>query len=263
MNSTALSGLLLLVALLPVDVAMVAQAETELERQGVNPLYGPELKSNDDFRQMIRETLPDLKRGFEKAGAIDLFEEFIKQSEQSDIKEIDVNPGERLQWMISKKGNAVEVIRDVVWVGIEPFAAFLVNVDKAGMRYPFVISAKSGNVSLKSARLIPVMELAPNEMPFCEVAISPVTLSTGGKVIIDASQSADSDGIILSMSVQVEDANNMVISNHMIDAPPFIDRLTMMESGDYSIRVSVSDDKGKVSYSPGCPKTKITVTASE
>ena len=256
-----LLGRWLLAALVLVSVTGVVQAETELKQLGVNSLYGPELKSNDDFREMIKETLADLKKGFEKAGATDLFEEFVKQAEQADIREIDVNPGEKLQWMIFKKGTTVEVIKDVVWAGKEPFAAFLLNVDKAGVRYPFVISAKSGNVSLALPGPMPVKELAPDDVPFCEVAISPINLSIGEVVTVDASQSADPDGVILSMLVQIVDANNSVISKKVIDTPPFIERLTMTQSGDYSIRVSVTDDKGKESYSPGCPETKVIVTA--
>lgn len=260
MKITALSGRWLLVGLLLVSVTGVVQAETELKEPGVNPLYGPELKSNDDFREMVTETHADLKKGFEKAGAIDLFEEFIKQAEQADIKEIDVNPGEKLQWMIFKKGETVEVIRDVVWIGKEPFAAFLLNIDKAGIRYPFVISAKSGNVLLALPKPIPAKELPPDEIPFCDVDISPIFLSTGEDVTVDASQSADSDGRVMSMLVQVEDINNTVISKNVLDKPPFIARLTMKDAGEYLIRVSVTDDQGKESFSPACPETKVAVT---
>ena len=236
------------------------EGTVELAQLGINPLYGPELKSNDDFREMVKETFADLKKGFDKAGAADLFEDFVKQAEQPDIREIDVNPGKKLQWMIFKKGAVVEVFRDVVWIGKEPFAAFLVHVDKAGVRYPFVISAKSGNVSLAQPRPIPVHELVPNDRPFCEVTISPIFLATGEDITVDASQSADPDGTVMSMLVQVEDASNTVLSKNVIDKPPFMKRLTMTQPGDYLIRVSVTDDKGKESYSPGCPETKVTVT---
>ncbi len=256
-------GIWLMAALVLVSVCGVVQAETELEQLGVNPLYGPELKSNDDFREMVKESLADLKKGFEKAECADLFEEFVKQAEQQDIREIDVNPGEKLQWMIFRKGTTIEVVRDVLWVGKEPFAAFLLNVDKAGAWYTFVIAAKSGNVFLAPPRLMPVVELAPNDVPFCEVTISPITLSTGEDVTVDASQSADPDGTIMSVLVQVADANNTVISKNVIDTPPFRERLTMTQPGNYSIRVSVTDEKGKESYSPGCPETMVSVTAPE
>ena len=261
MRITALLAIWLLAALVLVSFTGDAQAEIELAQLGANSLYGPELKSSEDFREMVKETLADLKKGFEKAGASDLLADFVKQAEQPDIREIDVNPGEKLQWMIVKKGAVVEVIRDVVWIGKEPFAAFLLHVDKAGIRYPFVISAKSGNVSLAPPRPMPVQELAPNDLPFCEAVISPIFLSAGEDVTVDASQSADPDGTVVSMLVQVEDANNTVLSRNVRDKPPFIMKLTMAQPGDYLIRVSVTDDKGKESYSPGCPETKVTVTA--
>lgn len=260
MKITALLAIWLLATLVLVSFTGVVQAEIELAQLGVNPLYGPELKSNDDFREMVKETLADLKKGFAKAGASDLFEDFVKQAEQPDIREIDVNPGEKLQWMIFKKGAVVEVIRDVVWIGKEPFAAFLVHVDKAGDRYPFVISAKSGNVSLAQPRPIPVQELVPNDLPFCQAVVSPILLATGEDVTVDASRSADPDGTVRSMLVQVEDASNTVLAKNVIDKPPFIKRLTMTQPGEYLIRVSVTDDQGKESYSPGCPETKVTVT---
>ncbi len=242
------------------ESAGVVQAETELAQLGVNPFYGPELKSSDDFREMVTETLADLKKGFEKAGAADLFGEFVKQAEQADITEIDVNPGEKFQWMIFKKGAAVEIQREVVWIGKEPFAAFLLNIGKAGAWHTFVIAARSGNVFLAPPRLMPVKELAPNDAPFCEAVISPIFLATGEDITVDASQSADPDGTLMSVLVQVLDADNTVISKNVLDKPPFIERLTMTQSGEYLLRVSVTDDKGKESYSPGCPETKVTVT---
>jgi hypothetical protein len=263
MKITALVQRWCLAFLVLASVTDVVLAETEVEQLGANPLYGPELKSNDDFRDMVKETFADLKQGFEIAGATDLFDEFVKQAGQADIREIDVNPGKKLQWMIFKRGDVVEVIRDVVWIGKEPFAAFLLHVDKAGVRYPFVISAKTGNVSLLPPRPVALQEVAPNDLPFCAVAISPILLSTGEDITVDASQSADPDGTVMSMLVQVEDANNTLLSKNVIDEPPFVTRLIMRQSGEYLIRVSVTDDQGKESYSPGCPETKVVVTTAE
>jgi len=250
--------------LMLVCVTGMVQAETELKELGLSPLYGPEIKSNEQFRQMIKETLPDLKEGFEKAGAAALFEDFVVQAGGFETQMIEVNPGERLQWMIFRKEKTVKVAKDLVWEGKEPFTAFLVQVDKTGTRYVFVIQAKSGNVSLAMTTPVPAVALAPNlnAVPFCEVVIAPVSLPVGSDVTIDASQSADPDGIISSVLIQVTDADNNVVKK-TIDQPPFIEHMTMSKPGNYEIRVSATDNKGKEAYSPGCPETKITVTPTK
>jgi hypothetical protein len=263
MKSAALLGKWFFVVLLLVSFAGIAQAETQLKQLGVNPFYGPEIKSNDDFRRMVRETLPELKKGFNQAGAADLFEDFVAQVKQPDIREIDVNPGEKLQWMIFRKGTTVKVVKDVVWAGKEPFAAFLVNVDKAGIRYTFVVPAKCGNVSLALTQPLPVAKVVENNPPFCQVAISPLNLAPGKDVTIDASQSGDTDGSIAAVFIQVEDANSKVVAKNKLDKPPFVHQLTMNQTGDYTIRVSVVDDKGQESFSPGCVATTVTVAAAK
>ena len=245
-------------------VAGMTQAASELRERELPSLYGPEIKSIKQFQQMIKETVVDLKDGFAKAGAADLFEDFEVQAKRSDTQMIEVNPGEKLQWMIFRTEQSVHVAKDLIWAGEEPFSAFLVQVDKAGMRYVFVVPAISGNVSLAGTAPVPAVAQAPdlNAVPFCEVVISPTNLPVGNDVTIDASQSADPDGTISSMLIQVIDAGNNVVKKR-IDKPPFIEHMTMSEPGDYEIRVSVTDNNGKEAYSPGCTETKITVTSMQ
>lgn len=243
-------------------VAM-AKAETQLMQLGQNPFYGPEIKSNDDFRRMVRETTAELKIGFQKAGAADLFEGFVQQSAQPNIREIAVNPGERLQWMIFRKGETVKVLKDVVWLGKEPFAAFIVNVDQAGMRYTFVVPAKCGNVSLALATPLPPAKPVTNNLPpSCKVAIAPLTVVVGRDVKIDASQSSDPDGSIVSALIEIVDNNNTIVVQDDIKKPPFVHQHTMTKVGEYFVRARVTDDKGLQSSEPGCPETKIAVVDS-
>ena len=265
MNNTSRMGIYLLAVLILVGVTGMAQAETKLKQLGQNPFYGTELNSIDEFRQMVAATLPDLKKGFAKAGAADLFDDFVAQAGRPDsIMAIKVNPGEKLQWMIFKKGKTVKVVKDVVWVGKESFSAFLLNVDKSGTRYTFVVPAKCGNVSLALTGPMPAVaqEPVPNIAPYCQVTVTPTNVASGTDVTIDASQSVDSDGSISSVLIQVMDAGNTVVKKK-ITKPPFIHQMTMSESGDYKIKVSVTDDKGLESSSPKCEATKITVTSTK
>lgn len=249
-------------ALLVVGVAGVAGAETQLMQLGQNPFYGPEIKSNDDFRRMVLETTAELKIGFEKAGAADLFEGFVQQSAQPNIREIEVNPGERLQWMIFRKGETIKVVKDVVWLGKGPFPAFIVNVDRSGIRYTFVVPAKCGNVSLALTTPLPPAKPVANLPPSCKVVIAPLSVVVGKSVTIDASQSSDPDGSIASALIEIVDNNNTILAKNDIQKPPFVHQHTMTEVGEYFVRVRVTDDQGLQSSQPGCQETKILVTAA-
>ena len=254
----------LLAALVLIGTTGLAQAETKLKQLGRNTFYTTELKSVDEFRQMVATSLPDLKEGFVKAGSADIFDDFVAQAGRSEnITVVEVKPGEKLQWMIFKKGKTVKIVKDVVWTGKEPFSAFLLNVDKAGIRYTFVVPARCGNVSLALTGPMPavVQDPVPNVAPYCQVTVTPLNVGSGKDVTIDASQSIDSDGSISSVLIQVKDAGNTVVKKKM-NKPPFIHQMTMPEPGDYTIQVSVTDDKGLESSSPKCEVTRITVTST-
>jgi len=258
-------GMCFLAVLMLFALSDQARAEFQLKQLGVNPFYGPEIKSNEQFRQMMDEMKVEMKKGFEKAGAIGLFDDFVAQSGRMDIRMIEVNPGEKLQWMIFRKGKTVKVVKDVVWVGKEPFPAFLVQVDKAGVRYVFVVPSKCGNVSLAFVGPVPavVAQPAPDTGPLCQVRVTPQNLAVGGEVTIDASQSTDPGGAIASVQIQVTDGGNAPFMKKALDKPPFIERLTMSKAGEYMVRVAVTDNKGNESSAPGCPATKVIVTADK
>ncbi|MGD9974214.1 MAG: hypothetical protein AB7S77_14230 [Desulfatirhabdiaceae bacterium] len=169
-------GVCIFAAMLLLGVTTMVQAETQLKQLGQSPFFALEMKSVADFQQMVKKTLPDLKKGFEMAGAADLLDEFVNQTNQSKIETIDVKTGEKLQWMVFKKGKTVKVIRDVVWAGKKPFKAFQVTVEKSGKRYTFITPAKCGNVSLAQITALPPAPSAqplPVQAPPAPVAKTP------------------------------------------------------------------------------------------
>ncbi|MDK9707321.1 MAG: hypothetical protein OEL83_09740 [Desulforhopalus sp.] len=260
MIKRSIQKVMFLVVLLLVGTSGIARAETQLKELGLHSFYGPELKSSNAFRQMIKETLPNLKIGFTKAGAAHLFDDFVAQAGTSNVTAVEVNPGEKLQWMIFRKGETVKVVKDVVWAGKVPFSAFLVQVDQAGTRYVFVVPTRCGNVSLAFTGPVPVA-VAPveNVPPFCMVTVTPVNVQPGGYVTIDASKSSDQDGAIALVSMQVVDGKNQVVMDKKIAQPPYVQQITIADPGNYAVRVSVIDDKGRESVSPGCAETVVTV----
>lgn len=142
-----------------VGVTGTAQAQTELKQLGRSPFYKPELQTGDDFQEMVKQTHPDLKKGFTMAGSADLFDDFANQVDQSSMETVDVPVGEKFQWMIYRKAQRVEVMKDVVWAGEESFKAFRVVVDQDGIRNIFVVPLICGNVALARTTTVP----APSE----------------------------------------------------------------------------------------------------
>ncbi|MGD9972962.1 MAG: hypothetical protein AB7S77_07885 [Desulfatirhabdiaceae bacterium] len=267
-------GLLLCAVVCMLGFSGVVNAEIQLKQLGVRPFYKPELKSVDDFRQMVKSTLPDLKKGFEMAGAADLFDGFVSQAGKPGVEEIQIKPGEKLHWMMFKSGKKVKLLKDVVWAGKKPFKAFRVNLEQSGKRYTFVIPAQCGNVALDEMTALPPAPVvkapeppkpapapAPNKSPLCHVDVSPVKLMAGKELTIDASRSNDPDGAITAVSIQVLNDKNEVVSEKKLDKPPFTHQMAMPKAGDYKIRVSVTDDKGTTSSAPGCEDKMVTVVS--
>ncbi|MCA9561871.1 MAG: PKD domain-containing protein [Myxococcales bacterium] len=83
----------------------------------------------------------------------------------------------------------------------------------------------------------PQSRLGPNASPIAVVDL-PVVGITGQPVLIDASQSSDSDGFIAEYHYSAGDSDETVITGdsaleHTYDAP-----------GNYTVRVTVVDDRG-------------------
>ncbi len=130
-------------------------------RVGTSPFSQYELKSVDDLQQMVVSLRSDLKNGFERVGAADLFEGFVTQVNQGDVDTIEVQPGQKMQWMIFRNARAVKVITDLVWAAEKPFTAYQLDVEKSGTRYSFIIPVTCGNVALAQTSTVPAPASAP------------------------------------------------------------------------------------------------------
>uniref|UniRef100_A0A7C4RPJ6 PKD domain-containing protein n=1 Tax=Desulfatirhabdium butyrativorans TaxID=340467 RepID=A0A7C4RPJ6_9BACT len=255
-----------------VFVASGAYGETVIHKLGVRPFWKPPLKSVTEFRTMIQKSLPDLKKGFEMANALDVFEVFVNQGMSSTPEEILVQPGSKLQWMIFKDGKKVKLVRDAVWKGKEPFKAYRLKAEHQGKQYVFVIPWDCGNVSLEQVVVLPpppAPKPAPapapappaNQSPTCHVTISPETVFTGESIVVDASKSSDSDGSIASMQIQVKDADNRTVQDLKVDKPPFVQSFSLNKGGNYTVHVTVTDNKGASSSQPGCAAKTVRVNS--
>ena len=153
----------------------VAHAETELKVLGTSPFSQYELKSVDDLQQMVVSLRSDLKNGFERVGAADLFEGFVTQVNQGDVDTIEVQPGQKMQWMIFRNARAVKVITDLVWAGEKPFTAYQLDVEKSGTRYSFIIPVTCGNVALAQTSTVPAPASAPQPVTAPQETATPAS----------------------------------------------------------------------------------------
>lgn len=156
-----LIGLCLVVAwsIQPVDAA------TQLKKLGGNPFYKAKgLKSEAVFPLLIRMKA-DVKRGFAKAGAGELYEPFMEQLKTANPEEVTIQPGENFKWMIYKKKGKVSVSKGLVWAGKAPFQAYRLVVRQGDRNYDFIIPKICLNIGLKDVTEVPKVMAPPPPPP--------------------------------------------------------------------------------------------------
>jgi len=131
-------------------------AAQKLKRLGRNPFYkSDQTVAAEEVSAIIFEYAKDVKTGFIKAGAIALYSPFMEQLKPGALKEVSVQPGETLMWMIYKKGKHIKVVTDIEWDGKKPFSAYRYVVQHNDNAYEFIIPKICINVSLKSITVVP------------------------------------------------------------------------------------------------------------
>lgn len=155
-----LAGLLGFVLALTWSIQPV-DAATQLKKMGGNPFYKAKgLKAETVYPVLIR-LKGDVKRGFTKAGAAELYEPFMEQLKTAKLEPVDVRPGEGLKWMVYKKKGKVRVSRDVVWAGKAPFQAYRMVVRHNDRDYEFIMPKACLNISLKEVTEVPKVMAPP------------------------------------------------------------------------------------------------------
>ena len=74
----------------PVDAA------TQLKKMGGNPFYKAKGLKTEKVCPVLIRMEKDVKRGFVKAGAAELYEPFMEQLKTAKLEPVDVRPGEAL-----------------------------------------------------------------------------------------------------------------------------------------------------------------------
>lgn len=153
---------MVLICCLAVGLASTASAASTWKRLGTSPFYQPSLTSKADLESLVKNRSADLKAGFAKAGAPELFPAFMEQFPTAKIDSVMVLPGETFAWVLFKRrtGGKVAILRDVTWKGAAPFDAYRFDIDKDGKRHEFVVPYVCGNVALRRVGPIPPAPVA-------------------------------------------------------------------------------------------------------
>jgi hypothetical protein len=152
---------------------LYVEGAQKIKRLGVTPVLKVKNLQADKVYAAAKKVEKDLKTGFQKAGAADLFAPFMDQLQASKPEPVQIQPGENLDWMIFKKGKLVGVAKDAVWAGKKPFKAFRTVVRYEDKNYEFIIPAVCLNVSLKSISEIPKPTPPPPPPPKAEAPAPP------------------------------------------------------------------------------------------
>ena len=141
--------LLTLFILLTFLVSLQA-AEKKVTRLGGHPFYKSKNLTPDELKKIAVDRAGDVKMGFEEAGYGGLVYPFLEQIQKSELKETTIEPGDKLMWMLAKRGKKVTVGHDIVWAGKKPVPAYTFKIAREENIYEFVIPKICANISLKS-----------------------------------------------------------------------------------------------------------------
>ncbi len=172
------------------------QAEEQVTRLGQHPFYKSRDLQPADLKIIAVERAGEVKQGFEQAGNGELVYAFLEQIQKAEIQTVELNPGDRVQWMLFKRGKRVEVKKDVVWAGKKPMTAYLFTIFYQTKLYEFIVPRICGNISLKSIKDVPP--------PSCAMSLNPREVEAGKPVTINTCQSANSIKTIVTISDQQE-----------------------------------------------------------
>ncbi|HBT97245.1 MAG TPA: hypothetical protein DEB25_06255, partial [Desulfobulbaceae bacterium] len=155
--------LLLLSILAVIGFASPSMAATTLKKMGTHPFYTPPLTSISDLQTMVQKRGSRIEEGFVKAGAADLYPAFVEQFPNAQIEQVQVQPGESMEWMLFRRWGKgpVAAAKDIVWGGRAPFEAFKFSIQKDGNLYNFIVPLVCGNVALQNVTAAPVAVEVP------------------------------------------------------------------------------------------------------
>ncbi|HPB55007.1 MAG TPA: hypothetical protein PLB68_03530 [Candidatus Aminicenantes bacterium] len=231
--------LLTLFILLTFLVSLQA-AEKKVTRLGGHPFYKSKNLTPDELKKIAVDRAGDVKMGFEEAGYGGLVYPFLEQLQKAELKETTIEPGDKLMWMLAKRGKKVTVGHDIVWAGKKPVSAYTFKIARDENIYEFVIPKICANISLKSIAKAPV----------CALAVSPEKVEVGKPVKVDTCGSQE----YVKNVVVITDAAGTEVKTLELPAEGCSTEVTFDKPGVYTFK-SVSHNGEGFCSSKACEGT--------
>jgi hypothetical protein len=153
-----LIGLMVLV-LVTLQVTGQTRKLRDIGRYRFIPMEG-EIVTPEMMKSVPEKYADDIRRGFEIAGAPELYDGFMDKLMQAAVTERELAVGTKLVWMIFRSQGQIKVINDLEWAGQEPLPVFALSVQEGDKRYEIVIPKFCGNISLERVTAAPAAATA-------------------------------------------------------------------------------------------------------
>ena len=150
-------------------------AQAVITSLGNHPFYHTALKSTDDLLNMVKQNESDIQASFIEAGIPEVFEDFINQLPNAEIKKVEIQDGSHFEWMVGRKNGKgpARLAKDVTWVSKSSFSAFQFYIDSNGKRFNFAVPLVCGNLALSGVTKAPIV-IIPEVPPMIDQPTEPV-----------------------------------------------------------------------------------------
>lgn len=137
-----------------------AEAAERITRLGTSDALYRRLNNIDDLKRMAadRNVQRRLSQVMDDVGLTALTAEVLAALSAADpqrMREVQIAPETRMQWMAFRSGARGKVQRPAVWAGRQSFEAWQFTVEQGGTRYTFLVPRICGNLSLLQQDVIP------------------------------------------------------------------------------------------------------------
>ncbi|MCP4146257.1 MAG: hypothetical protein GY757_00775, partial [bacterium] len=241
--------ILIVSLLLVLSLSSIAKTK-KLRRVGVYPLIKGGVASAEALKGAVDKRANDIKRGFEKAGAADLYPAFMEQVKSATIEEKVIPKGQHMEWMLFRAGKKGKAVKDVSWEGRKTLDALALTVKKDCKDYAFIIPKKCGNITLVESQF---------SIAICDMKVSPKKANIGDPITIDMSGSK----CATKYAIRVYHPAGTLVASKELTAGNATWKTSFKEPGDYFIKAEVfnaagvastnnCEDKVYINYPPVC-----------
>ncbi|OGD21182.1 MAG: hypothetical protein A2W03_10400 [Candidatus Aminicenantes bacterium RBG_16_63_16] len=107
----------------------------------------------------------DIRRGFEAAGAPELYAPFMYRLRESAFAERDLSVGTKMAWMIFRSQGQIKVIHDLEWAGRQPLPVCSISIQEGDRKFELIIPKSCGNIALERVESAPAAAEEPAPKP--------------------------------------------------------------------------------------------------